>query len=250
MIKDVAVFFDGYKDFLDKFKKNTYGEMFEKYLSKVKVQLDEMLSEESSLTDTSGLFSSYAKQELLEQETKSKQSKIDKEKTQMELNLFMVSYVFPAILTGEKKKAEDLCDEICTIWAAEFKDSKIKYASYETVAGGFHSKMCYITTAVCKSLKLGDDCMQLKLLRDYRDNILSLDEDGKSLISEYYDIAPTIVSRINQRPDADEIYMNLWNKYISKCVEYLEENNYQSCKTIYQDMVITLKKEYWEVSYE
>ena len=71
---------------------------------------------------------------------------------------------------------------------------------------------CYITTAVCKSLNKPDDCYELNLLREYRDQYLMGTKDGE-ICKEYYNIAPTIVKRIDRSPDASEIYADIWEKY-------------------------------------
>lgn len=69
---------------------------------------------------------------------------------------------------------------------------------------------CYITTAVCVSLNLGDDCEILQTLRKFRDSYMG----GKSALSEYYRTAPGIVTRINARPDARACYRQLLRRFI------------------------------------
>jgi len=69
---------------------------------------------------------------------------------------------------------------------------------------------CYITTAVCESLGLGDDCEILQTLRKFRDDYCG----GKPGLKAYYATAPRIVKAINARPDASECYRQLLRRYI------------------------------------
>jgi len=62
---------------------------------------------------------------------------------------------------------------------------------------------CFITTATCETLGKPDNCYELNLFRDFRDNWLERQPDGKALIQEYYDVAPKIVNSINKRKDAN-----------------------------------------------
>ena len=75
------------------------------------------------------------------------------------------------------------------------------------------SNGCFITTAVCQTFNKSDDCYELTMFRSFRDNWLREQPDGEGLISEYYDIAPKIVSKINNFAEANQIYrMDLQSK--------------------------------------
>ena len=110
----------------------------------------------------------------------------------------LVIFVFPAILEYSAKWCKPCVEAIVNKWNETFTEVKLSYGTYEDIKSGFKTKLCYITTAVCDSLNKPDNCLELNLLRDYRDNILISEEGGADLIDEYYDIAPTIVKRINR----------------------------------------------------
>lgn len=103
---------------------------------------------------------------------------------------------------------------------------------------------CYITTAVCDSFGKSDDCYELTMFRNFRDNWLIKQSDGKTLIEEYYNTAPDIVNKINSLDNKNEIYMNIWNEYLSNCLNYLENKQYNECKELYCKMVVNLKRQY------
>lgn len=103
---------------------------------------------------------------------------------------------------------------------------------------------CFVTTAVCDSFGKADDCYELTAFRKFRDGWLSVQPDGKSLIAEYYAIAPRIVANINRLADAKEIYKSIWQKYLAPCLRFIERGDNISCKNKYVDMIRELKKIY------
>ena len=123
--------------------------------------------------------------------------------------------------------------------------SKIGHSDAASIENGFKKGVfCYITTAVCKSLNKPDDCYELNLLREYRDQYLMGTKDGEILVKEYYNIAPTIVKRIDRSPDASEIYADIWEKYLKPCVRLIEAGEQEECRELYTKMVRSLEKKY------
>lgn len=159
-------------------------------------------------------------------------------------NTPLVIYFFPAILNYNAKWSIPFCDLVKEKWNKTFTQMAISYGTYADIKGGFKTKLCYITTAVCESLDLPVDCKELTLLKDYRDNILAYEDGGEEIIHEYYDIAPTIVKRINKESDRNVIYNTLYNDYISKCINDIEEKHYEACKEHYMQMINDLKEKY------
>ncbi|MBQ0164583.1 MAG: 50S ribosome-binding GTPase [Bacteroidales bacterium] len=107
---------------------------------------------------------------------------------------------------------------------------------------GFFKSACYITTATCRANALPDDCYELQTLRNYRDTWLVNQPDGPYLINRYYDTAPQIVDKIDQRPDSESVYKMIKAEYIDPCVSLIEQHNYETCKQKYMEMVNALSK--------
>ena len=101
---------------------------------------------------------------------------------------------------------------------------------------------CFITTAVCESSGKADDCEELTTLRKFRDGWLANQPDGKTLIAEYYAIAPQIVNKINSLPDAAQVYKDLLENYLEPCLSFIKQGDPQACKQLYIEMVTSLKK--------
>lgn len=60
---------------------------------------------------------------------------------QVDLNFFMIYYVFPTILNLESEHAKLIADKVCELWGKRFKDSKIQYTDYDTLYGSFRNKI-------------------------------------------------------------------------------------------------------------
>ncbi len=170
--------------------------------------------------------------------------RIGRESLQLTLNMYMVTFMLPAILAIDNGALRTLTDEICKKWAETFKNSKIQAAGYDTLQSGFRRKLCYITTAVCEGLHKPKDCYELNLLKAYRDEYLLASVEGEVLVAQYYDMAPTIVKRLHKRKDQEEIYRFLYETYISPCVQLIEEERNEECREKYQEMVAMLQETY------
>lgn len=103
---------------------------------------------------------------------------------------------------------------------------------------------CFITTAACSSLGKSDDCYELTAFRRFRDSWLLHQSDGGAIISEYYDVAPIIVEKIDSNRDAKRIYSDIWSKYLVRCLECIKHGDNLRCKEIYIDMVRSLKNRF------
>lgn len=56
---------------------------------------------------------------------------------------------------------------------------------------------CFVTTACCEVLGLGDDCFELRALRRYRDDVLAKETGGAEAIARYYTLAPRILAELH-----------------------------------------------------
>lgn len=163
----------------------------------------------------------------------------------MDMNLCMVVYVLPAILKYGGESSKPLTEEILRQWKEQFPKTNLSAASFEDIEAGFHKKWCYITTAVCETFAKPDNCYELTLLRSYRDSYLMNQPDGEEIIREYYDVAPTIVKRINRLPQRKEIYRGVWEQYLNPCITMIENDENEACKELYIKMVRDLQEQYF-----
>ncbi|WP_375753582.1 CFI-box-CTERM domain-containing protein [Vibrio sp. HN007] len=81
-------------------------------------------------------------------------------------------------------------------------------------AGKCEPEGCFLTTATCGNLGLSDDCWELETLRNFRDNYMMKTEAGQKQIQEYYQVAPAIVSALNQAKNTNALYLKMYWRYI------------------------------------
>lgn len=154
----------------------------------------------------------------------------------------IVAYLCPAILKAAQPFSDMLADEIIGLWNQKYPKNPIKKATYETVYGGFKRKLCFITTAVCRTLDKPDCCEELTALRAFRDEYLLCTENGRAKVNEYYMLAPLIVEEIDRSGKADEAYRSIYSEYLTPCLKELRENRFDDCEKRYEAMLRDLQR--------
>lgn len=161
----------------------------------------------------------------------------------LDLNLLISVYLVPAALKYPATFSEPFADCLLENWNKEF-NTNVGKASFDDIDNGFHRKLCYITTAVCESLGKEQNCYELQVLKDYRDKYLEPTAEGHALVEEYYNIAPTIVKRLEKQPERSRLYRELYQNYLMPCIREIENQEYEACRERYQEMVLDLKARY------
>ena len=197
------------------FKKNVYPEAFQAYLRRHMETLNAIEAvyqqEEHPEEWAEKLANHLVEAAQAELEAITKKGK--RSEQQINYNMILAVFVFPAFLEQKGDCAEPVTDVIVKKWNKAFRTSVGK-ADYAKIESGFHKKYCYITTAVCESQGKPDDCYELELLRSYRDGYLLATDEGKELVKEYYNIAPTIVNRIGRQENPEAIYEEIWDSWL------------------------------------
>ncbi|MEW9053434.1 MAG: CFI-box-CTERM domain-containing protein [Neobacillus sp.] len=135
--------------------------------------------------------------------------------------------------------------------ARESYSSSRSYSSSSYVSSSSSSSsLCFLTTATCVALGKEDNCEEIKAYKSYRDEHLRFDEDGRDLIVEYYRIAPFIVQQINEQQNANEIYVDMYKRYIKVGYSYLQSNDLKNAKATYIGMVKELCEKFNIVPFE
>lgn len=227
-----------------KFRKKHYAsdmeEMLEKHSAFLQETIEQCEKSEEMRDFVVSCIPEYALSRLREISSKRK-----RELAAFDYNLNMVAYFLPLLGEMASEIKEEFIRDITETWNKQIPDAKIAFSSYENIKKGFRrSVFCYITTAVCRSLGRPDDCYELNTLRDYRDSYLLSTDEGREMVQAYYNIAPTIVKRIDKKAEADEIYENIWKTYLSPCITMIENGENEKCRDLYSSMVRKLEARY------
>lgn len=141
MLENVAEIYDESQLMMGKLKKKHYEERMADFREKHGHYIDEMFSYITAAPDKKVAAEEIA--DIFTQtvfDEKSKKGKI-KGRVQMDLNMFMIYYVFPAILLTDHEDAILLCDSIKESWGNRFKNSRIEYTDYKTMYDSFSDKL-------------------------------------------------------------------------------------------------------------
>lgn len=252
-------------DLMKSFKANLYEDAFTRYLESCLpiiqtldkvcgrlpyIDRNQLLRQEYAVESEQQLVDLWVNRILddMEEACKIKRSengKITNTKKVDENRFILALFTVPMIRETKLEVAEVVADAITNEWGKRYPLQKFSKADYIEIRDGFkRRKLCFITTAVCDSLGKPDDCFELEAFRAFRDNYLMETGEGKRLVEQYYDIAPSIVNTINVLEERDGIYESLWQEYLEPCLEYINHGQEEACKQVYVDMVHTLTRTY------
>ncbi len=170
-------------------------------------------------------------------------TKAEQNQELLKYNMAMSVFVLPAFCGQKEPVFEIVSKKMVQAWQEMF-GQKLKIVGPETILGTFRERLCYVTTAVCQGVGKADDCRELGMLRRYRDEYLVKECHEEELVKSYYNMAPTIVNRINREKNAKEIYQNIWETYLRPCVSFIGEGKMEECRGLYTKMVTNLREQY------
>lgn len=143
MLEQAGTMFDNMEAMMYRIKKKVYAERMEQFQEKNRALLAQMLGfvEQAEEQRRGEAAAQVAKAFADAVEARfAKRGKISG-RSQMDINLFMIYYVFPAILLSGSECAVPLADAIRDEWRGRFRDSaQIGYTTYEEISSTFQEK--------------------------------------------------------------------------------------------------------------
>lgn len=136
MLEQAGTMFDNMEAMLNRIKKKVYKERMEQFREKNRVILAEMtdLAEQGKAAQVAKALADAVESRF------AKRGKISG-RSQMDINLFMIYFVFPAILLTESEAAVPLADAIRDEWRGRFRDSaQLNYTDFNELSGTFQEK--------------------------------------------------------------------------------------------------------------
>lgn len=166
------------------------------------------------------------------------------EAMQMDARMGLALYAVPMIRKQTLEGMEELADAIVEAWKNKYPKQAILKGDYNEISHGFKKKRCFITSAVCRSLKKDDDCYELTMFRHFRDEYLQRQPGGNEIIEQYYETAPRITAFLDLCQENGPIYQGIWDGHLCRCLKELEAGHYRECLNGYMKMVLELKRQY------
>lgn len=143
MLNHIENIFDEMKPMMKKLKKKNYKENMDGFLNKYGHYFHEMTALAAGAEDKEEMADEMATVFVDSVEKKfasPKKGRVDGV-VQLDLNFFMIYYVFPAILLTEHEDARMIADHIRDQWSRRFKDSDIQYSDYDAIYNAFREKI-------------------------------------------------------------------------------------------------------------
>lgn len=134
--------FDDMEAMMDRIKKKIYRERMEIFQKKNADTLKEMTGYVENAEDKEKAAAEVAA--ALADTVAARFGKRGKisGRSQMDINLYMIYYVFPSILLTKSECAETLADAIRDEWRGRFRDSaQMNYTTFEELCGNFQEKI-------------------------------------------------------------------------------------------------------------
>jgi hypothetical protein len=85
---------------------------------------------------------------------------------------------------------------------------------------------------------------KLDVVRAFRDNWLLQQEGGLALYEMYYFLSPGIVAEIEDRPDQEAIWQDLYYNGFLKCLDLIEQQKPGEAKAFYIDLMRSLTRQF------
>ncbi len=235
-----------YRDSRENIGKTTYFSYFERmetFVVPVLQDLDMACALEPSRRQT--MLEEVAETLLNDMEANwatQKKKKLTQDEDKMTIAIFFV----PMIGKQKLPISKSFCKIIHEKWTNRYPKNVFLIGDYDEIAEGFRKKfrLCFITTAVCESRGLPDDCAHLTAFRSFRDGYLMAQPEGKALVEEYYNIAPGIVTCIDHCADRSARYEAIGKDYLDPCYQLLQAGKLAECQSTYTAMVEDLRKQY------
>lgn len=135
------------------------------------------------------------------------------------------------------------------------KDCRVDNKTYNQYCKGYNynncpiykksnSSGCFITTVVCQILGKSDDDKALNNLRNFRDNILSKNEEYFSILKDYDNIGPILVDYLEDDKDKEKMAQVLYVNVIELISKQIENREYKKAIYNYECMILSLISHY------
>ena len=136
---------------------------------------------------------------------------------------------------------QEECYRFCRAYSRPDSVSK----SYEEFSVNKTSNSgCYLTTMLCKILKLPDNNKYLNNFRNFRNNVLQKDEKYREILAEYDIVGPIIADALNNDPLNSQISITLFYNYIKPINSLINDNKNDNAVNLYKEMTNSLKNLY------
>lgn len=143
MLNNIETIFDNQQDMMKHLKKKSYEQNMNTFLGKnqhyfteMNEYMDSAEDKEKAAKELGACFVDAVEKKF----AKGQKAKIPAP-VQADLNMFMIYFVFPAVLKTGHADCKVLADGLCNAWRGRFKGGQIGYTDYDTLYNSFREKI-------------------------------------------------------------------------------------------------------------
>lgn len=141
MIEGIELIFADMKAMLRKLKKKNYEQqmaVFRETHGHFFEEMDRLVRESDDKTQTAQEIANIFVEKVCEHYSKNGKMRGTME---IDLSMFMIYYVFPAILLLETEETVIIADALKHTWAEKFKNPNFSYTTYDRIYSNFREKI-------------------------------------------------------------------------------------------------------------
>lgn len=135
-------------------------------------------------------------------------------------------------------------NEACYRFCTAYSRKKLEIEKFEKFSEEHSKEGCYLTTIMCKILKMPDNNPFMNTMRNFRKNVLQKDERYKKVLVEYDIVGPEIAKNIANDPQRVRISVDFMYNYIKPIVNLIKQNKNDEAVLLYTEMTNKLKSFY------
>lgn len=142
MLEGIESIFKNKEKMIGNLKRKSYAKNTEQFIAKnghffleMKEYIERAESKEAAAQDIGECLAQAVKKKFSNKRGKMETC------TQVDLNFFMIYYVFPTILELTGENAEILAEAVSSVWKKNFQSSDIRFVDYNTIYESFSDKI-------------------------------------------------------------------------------------------------------------
>lgn len=101
---------------------------------------------------------------------------------------------------------------------------------------------CFLTSACVFHKGLPDNCSELTILRNFRDQYMAKTAYGKQLINDYYQVGPATVQAIHSHPQKAQLFTFIYDQLIQPSITFIQQGKEELAMEYYQSFTKELHR--------
>ncbi len=155
----------------------------------------------------------------------------------------VVSEPFNSFIPGPRYETKNTHSDGSTATGCGKSKNESKRSANDKSSSSSSGSGCFLTSACVKTAGLADNCLELTVLRKFRDEYVRRLPDGEALLATYYADAPRIVSAIAGSSASETEYRAIFSA-IQNCIHSIARGDNNGAFATYKSLFLRLSITY------